>query len=78
MQPFITVVIMCRNPEKPLHQFVCIRESLFNLTWILDNSKDVIAFEVSENGNKVTPKHYGWGSFSKWVTEFTREMWDRI
>lgn len=78
MIPFITVVVMANNAEKPLHQFVCIRDSLFNLTWILDNSKDVIAFEVSENGKNVDPKHYGWGSFTKWVTEFTQEMWNKV
>ena len=68
---------MVNNAEKPLHQFVCVRDSLFNLTWILDNSNDVVAFEVSENGKNVNPQHYGWGPFTKWVTEFTQEMWNK-
>lgn len=78
MIPFITVTVLANNSETPLHNFVCVQDSLFNLAWILGNSKDVIAFEVSENGQNVKPDHYGWSGFNnKWVLDFTREHFDK-
>ena len=48
---------------------------LYNLVVILNESKNVIAFKVTDEC-LVTPKHFGWAeNMSKWVLKFTEEMY---
>lgn len=72
-----TVVFLVYNPEHKMNQIVCVEDSLFNLLWVFDQADFVIAFEVSKDGVKMTNKDFGWGSFKKWVSEFTKEHFEK-
>lgn len=72
-----TVVFLVRHPEYPMNQTVCVEDSLFNLLWAFDQAEFVIAFEVSKDGRKMTNKDFGYGTFKKWVSEFTKEHFEK-
>ena len=76
MVQFITVTVI-NHHNLPKSQFICTHDSVFSLTWILEHSDTVIAFEVSENGRNVDYKHYKFGSFDKWVLSFTKEHYEQ-
>lgn len=78
MIPFITVTILVNNPDCTTNQFVCVRDSLFNLLWTFELSNYVIAFTVMETSTFVDHNHYGWGSFSKWVKDFDKSCYDKL
>jgi len=78
MIPFITVVVLVNNTESPTNQFICVRDSLFNLLWTFQNSDYVIAFTVTEESRLITHDHYGWGNFSKWVSEFNSTHYEKL
>lgn len=43
---------------------------LFNICYTFDSSENVIAFKVNDDGGYVSPDHFGYGVFNKWVTKF--------
>jgi hypothetical protein len=67
----ITVITKSSRHERS--QMFCAQDSLCNILWIFEHSKDVIAFKVSLGTDLVTNKTFGWGEFAKWVNEFTQE-----
>jgi hypothetical protein len=52
-----------------IRQYIAERDGLFDLCWILEQSKNIRQFKVEW----YRPEHFGWGDFEKWINEFT---WD--
>ena len=61
-------LLVCPHKEK--HMFICNYESLFYMTWILEQSPGVDQFMVTRGSAICVAIEFGFGEFSKWVAEF--------
>ena len=72
MITFETVSVLVKGGEGPNEkQFICVRDSLFDLLWALNHSEHVLEFIVNQGTQ--TNKDFRWGPISKWVTSFSKE-----
>jgi len=78
MNTFYTITILTKTfDENPESQVICTLVDVFKVVTSFDDSAFVIAFTVACNGKMLTHKDLRFGSFGKWVLNFTSEHYER-
>jgi len=69
---FYIVQVIFTNGKHSYLSFPVTNNALSTFTNMLENSKDVVVFQVVD-GIPVDPSHFGFGGYNKWVLHFKPE-----
>ena len=58
-----------KDENKSPMEYICTRDGLFELAYILDRNDYVVEFTVSSGYSPLMPNNFNFSGFNKWVTK---------